>query len=192
MDTRVQNNIVKRELLSRWVPRGSYVLDVGCGQGGDIHKWKHLGVTLVGIDPSRPAIEEARRRSKGFGVFSVGTVQSAPLEQFDVICYNFSLQYQPINLLYEITRRLKKGGILLGTVTDSTRISMAHMYGISVESVSPDFISVYIPDTPYYANGPVKEPVLEKDVLIHEASTLGLELQIWEPFSIYAKFVFKY
>jgi hypothetical protein len=66
------------------------------------------------------------------------------------------------------------------------------MYGISVKSTSPGYIQVYIPDTPYYANGPVVEPVLEKDVLIHEAEKLGLRLEIWEPFSIYAKFVFKY
>jgi hypothetical protein len=66
------------------------------------------------------------------------------------------------------------------------------MYGISVESVGPDKIKVYIPDTPYYANGPVVEPVLEKDVLIREAEKLGLRLELWEPFSIYAKFVFRY
>ncbi len=198
MDTRKENNAIKRDLIQKCVPVGSHVLDVGCGQGGDIHKWSHARIQrLVGIDPNPLAIEEARKRSKGcsaWAKFNVGTIQSAPLEQFDVICYNFSLQYQPLDLLPEITRRLRPGGgsILMGVVTDSTRLWLAHMYGISVESVGPDKIKVYIPNTPYYARGPVTEPVLEKDVLIREAEKLGLRLEIWEPFSIYAKFVFRY
>jgi ubiquinone/menaquinone biosynthesis C-methylase UbiE len=197
MDIRKENNAVKRDLIQKWVPVGSHVLDVGCGQGGDLHKWMHVGIKkLIGIDPNPSAIEEARRRGKGrpWATFHVGTIESAPTidEHFDVICYNFSLQYQSIELLPEIVRRLKSNGLLIGTVTDSTRIGLAHMYGISVESVAPDRIKVYIPDTPYYANGPVIEPVLEKDVLIYEAAKLGLRLELWEPFSIYAKFVFKY
>ena len=199
MNIRKENNAVKRDLIQKWVPAGSHVLDVGCGQGGDLHKWMHVGIKkLIGIDPNPSAIEEARRRGKGrpWATFHVGTIESAPTidEHFDVICYNFSLQYQSIELLPEIVRRLKSNGngLLIGTVTDSTRIGLAHMYGISVESVAPGRIKVYIPDTPYYANGPVIEPVLEKDVLIYEASKLGLRLELWEPFSIYAKFVFKY
>ena len=193
---RKENNEIKKNLIQKWVPVGANVLDVGCGQGGDIHKWTHARIgRLIGIDPNPSAIEEARRRGKGktWATFDVGTIESAPLELFDVICYNFSLQYQSLDLLPEITRRLKPGGgCLIGTVTDSTRLSLAHMYGISVENTHPDHIQVYIPDTPYYANGPVIEPVLEKDVLIHEAAKIGLRLEIWEPFSIYAKFVFRY
>lgn len=192
MEIRKTNNVIKRNLLNSWVPRGSFVLDVGCGQGGDIHKWKHLGVTLFGIDPSKPAIQEAIRRSQGYGTFDVGTIQSAPPERFDVICYNFSLQYQSLDLFPEITCRLKPGGLLLGVITDSTRISEAIVNGIHVDRISTDKISVWIPDTPYYANGPVTEPILDRDTLIREAEKYGLKLLLWDPFSIYAKFVFRY
>ena len=196
MDLRKQNNAVKRDLIQKWVHAGTSVLDVGCGQGGDIHKWSHAHVgRLVGVDPNSSAIEEARRRSKGhssWSRFNVGTIESAPLEQFDVICYNFSLQYQSLDLLPEISHRLKSGGLLIGTVTDSTRLGIAHMQGISVENIGPGYIKVFIPDTPYYANGPVVEPVLEKDVFIKSAQEEGFELLLWEPFSIYAKFVFRY
>jgi SAM-dependent methyltransferase len=193
MDIRKTNNVIKRDFLNEWVTKGSFVLDVGCGQGGDLHKWRHLGVTLFGIDPSTPAIQEAIRRSKGYGTFDVGTIQSAPPEQFDVICYNFSLQYQSIKLFHEITNRLRPGGLLLGIVTDSTRISESLANGIHVEKVPGDSkISVWIPDTPYYANGPVTEPILDREVLIREAEKNGLKLLLWDPFSIYAKFVFKY
>lgn len=192
MEIRTQNNIIKREFLNAWVKKGSRVLDVGCGQGGDLHKWRHIGVTLYGVDPSRPAIEEAIRRSKGYGTFNIGTIESAPFEQYDVICYNFSLQYQSLELLPEVAKRLRNGGILIGIVTDSSRISEALANGIHIEKVGDTHISVYIPDTPYYANGPITEPILDRDQLIKEAKRYGLELVLWDPFSIYAKFVFRY
>lgn len=192
MELRKTNNNIKRDFLNRWVSNGSFVLDVGCGQGGDLHKWRHLGVTLFGVDPSVPAIQEAIRRSKGYGTFDVGTIESAPVEQFDVICYNFSLQYQSLNLLPEVTKRLKPGGLLIGVITDSTRISEALANGIHVEKVAGDKISVWIPDTPYYENGPVTEPILDREELIREAEKHQLKLLVWDPFSIYAKFVFKY
>lgn len=188
MDIRAANNIIKRDFLNAFVKKGSKVLDVGCGQGGDLHKWRHIGVNLTGIDPSRPAIEEAVRRSRGYGTFRVGTIEHAPLELYDVICYNFSIQYQPLELLPEITRRLSDGGILIGTVTDSTRLDMDDR--IQIQKVDEDHISVFIPDTPYYANGPVVEPILHKDEFIKRVELCGLRLLLWEPFSIYAKFVF--
>lgn len=191
-DLRGYNNLIKRDFLNTWVKRGSCVLDVGCGQGGDLHKWKHLNVKLVGVDPNQWAIEEARRRSKGYGTFIVGDVRSAPLELYDVICYNFSLQYQPLELLTEVTKRLRHGGLLIGVVSDSTRIEYASEQGIQVTRVDENNIQVFIPNTPYYAHGPITEPILDKTVLIDEAKKLGLDLQIWEPFSMYAKFVFKY
>lgn len=188
---RERNNIIKRELLNAHVRKGSKVLDVGCGQGGDLHKWRHLQVKLTGVDPNKWAIEEAKRRSKNYGSFIVGDIQSAPLEQYDVICYNFSFQYQPLELFPEITRRMKPGGILLGTVTDPDALQNANEDGIQITHVD-DGISVYIPDTPYYANGPITEPIINKQALFEQATKQGFTLVLWETFSIYAKFVFVY
>jgi SAM-dependent methyltransferase len=192
-DLRTRNNTVKRDLLTQWVPPGSKVLDVGCGQGGDVHKWRTLRVNLTGIDPNPVAIQEAIRRSRGYGTFRTGTIVDAPHELYDVVCYNFSLQYQPIELMTEVTRRLRPGGLFLGVVTDSSRLSSAAEDGISVQYISSrDTISVYIPDTPYYANGPVEEPILEKYALFERLKELGFIHVLWEPFSMYAKFVFRY
>lgn len=190
MDLRSKNNLIKRDFLNAFIEKGSKVLDVGCGQGGDLHKWRHIGVNLTGVDPSRPAIEEAIRRSRGYGTFRVGTIESAPLERYDVICYNFSIQYQPLELMSEITRRLADGGILMGIVTDSTRLELGGDENIQIDRVDEDHISVFIPDTPYYANGPVIEPILHKHEFVKQAEFYGLRLLLWEPFSIYAKFVF--
>lgn len=198
MELRKRNNEIKKAFLNTWVKPGSRVLDVGCGQGGDIHKWRHIGVSsLVGVDPNPWAIEEARRRSQGnpHGTFIVGDIRDAPRDRcFDVICYNFSLQYQPLDMMNEIVRRLQPGtgSLFLGIVTDSTRLEFAESDGIQIQRVDEDHISVYIPDTPYYANGPVTEPLVHKDELVNACVRRGLKLVSWEPFSIYAKFVFQY
>jgi SAM-dependent methyltransferase len=185
---RKDNNEIKRDLLQQWVPRGSKVLDVGCGQGGDVHKWKHRSVRLTGIDPNPMAIQEAIRRSRGFGTFMNGYIYDAPLEQYDIVCYNFSLQYQPVEYIEEIKKRLRPGGLLIGVVTDPDRIHLAQEYGIHIERIpGKDSISVYIPGTPYYAHGSIDEPLFQKDVYIDQFTPL-----VWEPFSIYAKFVFTY
>lgn len=190
---RERNNQIKRDFINTYVHKGSKVLDVGCGQGGDLHKWRYLQVKLTGVDPNSWAIEEAKRRSRGtYGTFLVGDIVSAPRELYDVICYNFSLQYQPLELISEITKRLVNGGILIGVVTNSDKIFLPNEDGIQVKRVSDCSISVFIPDTPYYANGPVEEPILDRETLIKEADGQGLKLLLWESFSIYAKFVFRY
>lgn len=193
-DLRSRNNTIKRDFLNTWVKKGSKVLDVGCGQGGDLHKWRHIGVQLTGVDPNSWAIKEAQRRSKGqYGTFITGDIRSAPLEQYDVICYNFSLQYQPIDMFEEIVKRLKKpGGLFIGIVTDKIVLCNGKDDGIIIHTVDENHISVYIPDTPYYANGPIVEPVIDKHKLFKIAQENNMVPLLWETFSIYAKFVFKY
>ena len=189
------NNDIKREFLQKWVPKGSKILDAGCGQGGDIHKWYALGVEYTGFDPSPIAIQEARRRARAMDwvtepKFIVGLVQDAPNEQFDVVCYNFSFQYQDPSNYSEIVRRLKPGGLLLGIVPDPERFSEASKNGIHIfEGSDSGKIGVYISGTPYYEKGPVEEPVVTREQV---TSDLGLVPILWgESFSIYSKFVFR-
>jgi SAM-dependent methyltransferase len=187
------NNDIKREFLNTWVPRGASVLDVGCGQGGDLHKWRAIGVTnLTGIDPNPFAIEEAKRRSRGYGTFKVGTILDIPFgSKFDVICYNFSIQYEdPKNYRYLATL-LNPGGKLIGITPDKSRFEFASEDGIVLGKISNGEVSVWIPDTPYYANGAIVEPVLDCETFIKNMNDSNLNLVLFgESFSIYSKFVF--
>ena len=64
-------NDLKRELYERRLPdSGDAVhLDIACGRGGDVHKWKHRRVALlVGMEKSASALEEATRRAAAAGV----------------------------------------------------------------------------------------------------------------------------
>jgi ubiquinone/menaquinone biosynthesis C-methylase UbiE len=93
------------------------VLDVGCGQGDVSEAVKHYypDLSLTGVDISRGAIYNAKKRVKGVK-FVVSDVQnlSFPDSSFDaVICLDVIEHVdRPQKALFEIARVLKKGGLL--------------------------------------------------------------------------------
>ncbi len=57
-------NVTKRRIHASMILQDTNHLDVCCGRGGDVHKFKHSKVkTVVGIDISPSALEEAVWRS---------------------------------------------------------------------------------------------------------------------------------
>ena len=179
MDIRHENNKIKMDWMSRHIPRNSKVLDIGCGQGGDVHKWKRLEADVLGVDPNLFAIEEARRRSPG-SRFIHGTIEDVPLSfKFDIVCYNFSLHYEDPKNYPLIASFAPK---IVGVVTNPDAIFDDPR--IQVRKLSDSCISVYIPDVPYYANGPVVEPLFDRSKFEEYFDIIE-----WKPFSIYAKFV---
>lgn len=66
-EIRKSNNLVKRSLIEHICKnrQGLQVLDVGCGCGGDLFKWKAAGARVDMCDPDRDSLGEARRRAEG-------------------------------------------------------------------------------------------------------------------------------
>jgi hypothetical protein len=92
----------------------------------------------------------------------------------------------------EIKKRLKVGGNLIGIIPDPTRLDYALEHGIHVSHVSDKELSVWIPDTPYYTNGPVSEPLVHSKDLIEKLEDIGFKCVLYgDSFSMYSKFVFK-
>ena len=61
---RRRHNLWKRALIDAHVARGSLVLDLACGKGGDLSKFAHRHPRrLVGYDVSTLSLAEARRRA---------------------------------------------------------------------------------------------------------------------------------
>jgi hypothetical protein len=55
------HNKFKRYLLKEYI-KGKTLVDIGSGKGGDLHKWKELGINVLAVEPSREHIDEFTRR----------------------------------------------------------------------------------------------------------------------------------
>jgi mRNA (guanine-N7-)-methyltransferase len=56
---------VKSVLIKKHAPQqsGFKILDIGCGKGGDLQKWRHQNPSLyVGLDPADVSIQQASGR----------------------------------------------------------------------------------------------------------------------------------
>jgi len=217
MDLRKVHNDYKRKHINKWVMPNSYVLDCGCGRGGDWWKWKACGVRVAAIDPDAESLAEAESRANemGFDVWFLGQGdirQAAFAGPYDVICYNFSLHYTFENektleeSLRAIKVALKPGGLLIGITPEKARAeSMADESGNFRDKLGNEFqiknekLLVRLTDGPFYAGGAKEEPLLDGAILIQKLQTLGFDRLAWEPMvprptglisDLYTKFVF--
>lgn len=215
------HNDVKRALIREVTRPNDHVLDVGAGFGGDLQKWAQVGVRINMCDPEETALEEAKRRAKSLNLnvnFYHGDIKSCPKRKFDVICYNFSLQYvfATEDLFHASLRgirdRARFGTRLVGVIPDSDTVlrrTPVKMSDGSFFMLKPgesgyggfgEKLFVYLADTPYYEErGPMSEPVAYKDLLVTHLERLGFRLHAWAPIGgdsevsqFYSKFIFVY
>lgn len=211
------HNDCKRQLIMKWVPPKSHVLDCGCGRGGDWWKWKAIKARVSAIDPDIESLKEAEDRAldMGFGVWFLGRGdirQAAFAGPFDVVCYNFSLQYIVDtweDSIKGIECSLEPGGLLIGITPEKARAeAMADEWGHFEDRLGNVFdlyqsgrrMMVHLADGPFYQDGPKDEPVLDATILIEKLKEHGFEKVIWEPMlaspnglvsDLYSKFVFR-
>ena len=220
LDIRKLHNSCKRQLIQKWVKPGSFVLDCGCGRGGDLWKWKDVKARVAAIDPDEEALQEAENRAGTIDTevcfLGIGTIiQAAFAGPYDVICYNFSLHYIFENeLTYQNSIKalgvaLKPGGLLIGITPDKDRAeSMIDEFGHFKDELGNEIawlhggknLMVRLVDGPFYADGGREEPTLSPIKLISDLQNVGLSLVLWEPMitkpngmisDLYSKFVFK-
>lgn len=215
MDLRKMHNTAKRSFIREYVTNTSTILDAGCGAGGDLLKWP-LGTRVFACDPDIRALTEAVERSKNLTEeqrpqFFHGDVSSTPVQPYDIICYNFSIQYIFAHerlfhrTLEALCQRSQKGTRLMGVVPDSEELmTCTQKFFKKDKPFTGDFgdmIQFYIRGTRYYKNGPIREPVCYREILITELEKVGFQLVLWEPFisfhtgtvsDVYSKFVFEY
>ena len=212
------HNDVKRRLIQSITHKGSYVLDVGCGFGGDLKKWNQCGAVLFACDPLKESLKEARTRAATMKIpvtLFEGDILSCPDRTFDVVCYNFSMHYIFksreffFKSIHAIRKRLRPGSKLVGIIPDSESILMAVPFkdplGNTVVKMSPtvgsgefgEQILVELVDTPFYKDGMRPEPLAYKDLLVTHLEELGVRLESWRPIGpigtlsgLYSAFIF--
>jgi len=98
------------------LPRGSRLLDAGCGAGLFCRLALERGVRAEGLDASQRLVEIARRRAPA-GRFSVGDMEALPFENasFDAVTGFDSFPHagRPARALAEAARVARTGGCVL-------------------------------------------------------------------------------
>ncbi|RCN50558.1 methyltransferase domain protein [Ancylostoma caninum] len=122
------------------------VLDLACGKGGDLRKWKIANVdSIVMADVADVSLSQAKERydemaqRERYGLFRAefvhadcckvnlkSLIKSHP--EFDLVSCQFALHYSFIDeqsartFLRNATETLRPGGFLIGTLPDAERI----------------------------------------------------------------------
>ena len=127
------------------------LLELACGRGGDIHKWKHTGYRYVAaVDKDSEAVDEAKQRVKNvnlrdvridFGFMDLerasenknmteillNTFPRSPW-YYDTVSIQFAIQYlckddkTLIGFLETVSNILRPGGTFVGTFPDGSNI----------------------------------------------------------------------
>jgi SAM-dependent methyltransferase len=106
-------------VLSSLIPRGSRVLDVGCGTGSvSAHVAANTGAQIVGVEPD--PTRAARARARGFDVHAELLTEALVrrLGLFDVVMFADVLEHlpDPLALLRVATTVLVPGGGIVASV----------------------------------------------------------------------------
>ncbi|CAG8696119.1 17005_t:CDS:2 [Cetraspora pellucida] len=139
------NNWIKSVIIGKYVGANSTVLDIGCGKGGDLLKWKAAKISaLVGLDLSDVSIDHAKNRWENLNIrdkypaefhvldcFSnpITSISSIKNKKFDVVSmqlclhYSFETENKARMALINASSNLKEGGLFIGTVTDANWIA---------------------------------------------------------------------
>ena len=132
------HNEAKRVMLKHFAFKAPRLLDLACGRGGDIHKWRALSVGYVkGVDVSSASIEEAKARAEqSRGVartvldFEHGDAGRAWTDgtEYDVVTCFFALHYFFASesvahaLMANVAGSLRKGGAFVGITASGRRV----------------------------------------------------------------------
>jgi SAM-dependent methyltransferase len=121
------DGVIESEMRSIRDWRGAEVLDIGCGTGFHLPRFAADAARVVGVEPHRPLVELARRRTAALGTVDVrrGTAQRLPVPDASVDvaharwAYFFGPGCEPG--LRELTRVMRRGGGAFVVDNDATR-----------------------------------------------------------------------
>jgi len=203
------NNAVKRLLITDFARGGGTVLDVCCGKGGDLAKYRHCGIGhYSGIDISPESTAEANRRYRSGGMaadftaaFVCGDIRdplppvlSGDRGAVDLVACQFALHYvfgsadSASRALANIAAALTPGGHFVATLPAGARIrerltDRGGLHTLSLPSarygVAYHFYLEGVVDCPEY--------VVDQGTLRGAAAAHGLDMRSYCPFGAYCE-----
>ncbi|MRH41338.1 methyltransferase domain-containing protein [Aquibacillus halophilus] len=127
--------------VKKHIPHGSYIADLGCGDGYGSYKLLQAGYRVVGLDLSEEMIERAKSKQGNEEItFTVGDLTNLPFdnEVFSGLMAINSIEWteHPLKALNEMKRVVKKDHLLclglLGPTAAPRANSYQRLYGNSV------------------------------------------------------------
>ncbi|PVU85361.1 hypothetical protein BB560_007047 [Smittium megazygosporum] len=134
------NNWLKAVLISGYTRRNDYILEIGCGKGGDLIKWAKIRVKkIIGLDIAENSIQEATTRYstmkfKSFDAkfytldcfkYTISSVIEPEDYKADVVSAQFCIHYAAESeaqfrmLLKNVSDHLRPGGYFIGTTPNA-------------------------------------------------------------------------
>lgn len=131
---------------------GGSLLDIGCGNGRFLMLAREMGWNAEGIDLDFKAVETACQR--GLTVRQGGiNLLSAEKEKYDFITLSHVIEHvhQPIDLLRNIYRLLKPGGILWLETPNLNSLGHTRFSASWRDLDPPRHLTLFTPDSMYHA-----------------------------------------
>lgn len=138
------NNFIKWMQIFDYSEPHQIVLDMGCGKGGDLEKWRRAGIDgYIGVDIANVSIENAQQRYRQlehhtfWADLVVGNCFGDDIHRIlhpgalpvDTISSQFALHYAFDNIdrvritMSNVAESLKSGGLFFGTIINSEYLS---------------------------------------------------------------------
>ena len=177
------HNFIKAALISEHIPENAHIIDLGCGQGGDLLKFKRRAPkTYRGIDISHTAIDALSKRIARINIrcrvkldcFDFSEADWKSDYKVDAVSCQFAIQYafssptHATHVLSRIADALREDGVFIGTIP----VHADPSYNVVI---------VQLPDD----TRKCVEYSARRDDLVALGRACGMQLVLWESFSDY-------
>lgn len=177
------HNFIKAVLIAEHIPENAHIIDLGCGQGGDLLKYKRrFPKSYRGIDISHHAIDAISKRIAQINIrcrikldcfdFSENDWKSE--NKVDAVSCQFAIQYafstesHARHAISRISNVLRDDGVFIGTIPVHNESSYSA-------------VIVQLPDD---ARNCVEYSARKED-LINLCEEFNLKLSLWQDFVSY-------
>lgn len=129
---RKYHNQVKDKMLTSYLINGQKILDIGSGQGGDIFKWKKMGLDVIAVEPDKKMVENLKSRARNAD-FPIKIVNTGGEDTEKIV--SVSGRVNAVTAFFSLTFFQKDEETLDGLINtiDKTLYTDGHLLGIVLD-----------------------------------------------------------